>query len=60
MVGSTVGLVVLGLALPVFAGPMFTVSDHAARDMLDRTSYIHAVLVGNIDVPMVATPGGGK
>jgi multicomponent Na+:H+ antiporter subunit D len=60
MVGSTVGLVVLGLALTVFAGPLFTVSDQAARDMLDRTSYIHAVLGGNIDVPMVATPGGGK
>jgi multicomponent Na+:H+ antiporter subunit D len=60
MVGSTVGLVVLGVALTVFAGPLFTVSDQAAEDMLDRSSYIQAVLGEDTDVPMVLTAGGGK
>ncbi|WP_052207249.1 Na+/H+ antiporter subunit D [Sinomonas humi] len=44
MVGATAGLVALGLALTVFAGPLFSVSQQAANDMLDRTPYITAVL----------------
>jgi multicomponent Na+:H+ antiporter subunit D len=44
MVGATAGLVGLGLALTVFAGPLFRVSEEAAKDMLDRTPYIAAVL----------------
>jgi len=60
MVGSTLGLVVLGVALTVFAGPLFTVSDQAAEDMLDRSSYIQAVLGEDTIVPMVLTAGGGK
>jgi multicomponent Na+:H+ antiporter subunit D len=60
MVGSTVGLVVLGVALTVFAGPLFTVSDQAAQDMLDRSSYIQAVLGEVTNVPMILTAGGGK
>jgi len=60
MVGSTVGLVVLGVALTVFAGPLFTVSDQAAEDMLDRSSYIQAVLGEDTNVPMILTAGGGK
>ena len=44
MVGATAGLVGLGLALTVFAGPLFQVSQSAAKEMLDRTPYISAVL----------------
>jgi multicomponent Na+:H+ antiporter subunit D len=60
MVGSTLGLVVLGVALTVFAGPLFAVSDQAAHDMLDRSSYIQAVLGEDTVVPMILTAGGGK
>ncbi|MFC4396853.1 MULTISPECIES: Na+/H+ antiporter subunit D [Micrococcaceae] len=64
MVGSTAGLVVLGVALTVFAGPLFSLSDRAARDMLDRTPYIHAVLGEGTAVPGAmggtsASTGGG-
>ncbi|MGG5751938.1 Na+/H+ antiporter subunit D [Zafaria sp. Z1313] len=44
MVGSTAALVALGLALTVFAGPLFQLSDQAARQMMERTPYIEAVL----------------
>ncbi|WAP52305.1 Na+/H+ antiporter subunit D [Arthrobacter sp. ATA002] len=44
MVYPTVGLVALGVSLSVLAGPLFSLSDNAARDMLDRTPYIEAVL----------------
>jgi multicomponent Na+:H+ antiporter subunit D len=39
---------------------LFTVSDQAAEDMLDRSSYIQAVLGEDTTVPMVLTSGGGK
>jgi multicomponent Na+:H+ antiporter subunit D len=60
MVGSTMGLVLMGVALTVFAGPLFKVADQAAQDMLDRSSYIQAVLGENAPVPLVLTSGGGK
>lgn len=44
MVYPTVGLVALGVALTVLAGPLFSLSDHAAQDLIDRTPYIEAVL----------------
>jgi multicomponent Na+:H+ antiporter subunit D len=44
MVGATMGLVALGVALTVFAGPLFQLSDQGARAMLERTPYIEAVL----------------
>jgi multicomponent Na+:H+ antiporter subunit D len=59
MVGSTLGLVLLGVSLTVFAGPLFKVSDQAARDMLDRSSYIQAVLGEEASVPLILTSGGG-
>jgi multicomponent Na+:H+ antiporter subunit D len=59
MVGSTAGLVVLGMALTVFAGPLFGLSDRAAADMLDRAPYIQAVLGGDTTVPPAAAPAGG-
>ncbi|MFD6095106.1 Na+/H+ antiporter subunit D [Nocardiopsis flavescens] len=46
MVGSTIGLVVFGLALTVFAGPLITYSADAATELLARTPYIEAVLGG--------------
>jgi len=60
MVGSTAALVVLGVALTVFAGPLFALSDRAARDMLDRTPYIQAVLGEGIAVPGATAAGGGR
>jgi multicomponent Na+:H+ antiporter subunit D len=56
MVGSTLALVLLGLGLTVFAGPLFKVADQSAQDMLDRTSYIQAVLGENAPVPAIAAP----
>jgi multicomponent Na+:H+ antiporter subunit D len=44
MVGATAGLVAVGLALTVFAGPLFRFSAQSAQEMLDRTGYISAVL----------------
>ncbi|MFB9072066.1 Na+/H+ antiporter subunit D [Citricoccus parietis] len=44
MVYPTIGLVALGLAFTVFAGPLYAFSDRAATDMLQRTPYIEAVL----------------
>lgn len=44
MVGATIGLVAMGVALTVFAGPLFELSDAAAQGMLDRIPYIEAVL----------------
>jgi multicomponent Na+:H+ antiporter subunit D len=54
MVGATAGLVALGLALTGFAGPLFTVSEQAAKEMLDRTPYITAVLGQQAPHPGVA------
>jgi multicomponent Na+:H+ antiporter subunit D len=56
MVGSTLGLVAFGVALTVFAGPLFRVADQSAVEMLDRSSYIQAVLGENAPVPPVAQP----
>jgi multicomponent Na+:H+ antiporter subunit D len=46
MVGATVALVALGLALTVVAGPLFGVTGGAAADLRDRTPYLRAVLPG--------------
>ncbi|WP_026819500.1 Na+/H+ antiporter subunit D [Arthrobacter castelli] len=44
MVGATIGLVGIGLALTIFAGPLFDLSHTAAEAMLERAPYIEAVL----------------
>ena len=44
LVLPTVGLVGMGVAFTVFAGPLYDFSDRAAQDMMDRTPYITAVL----------------
>jgi multicomponent Na+:H+ antiporter subunit D len=46
MVGSTMAMVALGVALTVLAGPLFGVSAQAATDLLGRTAYVSAVLGG--------------
>ncbi|RKN19786.1 Na+/H+ antiporter subunit D [Micromonospora musae] len=43
MVGATVALVALGLALTVAGGPLFDVTADAAHDLRDRTPYLRAV-----------------
>jgi multicomponent Na+:H+ antiporter subunit D len=44
LVLPTAGLVALGVAFTVFAGPLYDLSDRAAQDMQQRTPYITAVL----------------
>ncbi|MEU9506590.1 Na+/H+ antiporter subunit D [Micromonospora sp. NPDC048170] len=44
MVGATIALVGLGLALTVVAGPLFDVTADAASDLRERTPYIRSVL----------------
>ncbi|RJO77210.1 Na+/H+ antiporter subunit D [Nocardia panacis] len=47
MLAATAALVAVGLALTVFAGPLFGVADRAAADLRDRSVYIGAVLGGS-------------
>ncbi|GAA1482208.1 Na+/H+ antiporter subunit D [Gordonia sinesedis] len=47
MVVPTVAMVVAGLALTVWAGPIFGFTDRAAADITDRGIYIQAVLGGD-------------
>jgi multicomponent Na+:H+ antiporter subunit D len=44
MLAATGGLVLLSLALAVWAGPMYDLCVRAAEDLLDPTAYIQAVL----------------
>jgi multicomponent Na+:H+ antiporter subunit D len=43
MTGSTVALVVLGVAIAVFARPLYDLSERTAEDLLDRRGYVEAV-----------------
>ncbi|EMY32528.1 monovalent cation/H+ antiporter subunit D [Arthrobacter crystallopoietes BAB-32] len=54
MVGATIGLVALGVALTVLAGPLFELSEKSGQGMLERTPYIEAVLGEG------AAEGGGR
>jgi multicomponent Na+:H+ antiporter subunit D len=47
MVGATAALVVMGLGLTVFAGPLIAYSSEAATELMARTPYIEAVLGGS-------------
>jgi multicomponent Na+:H+ antiporter subunit D len=60
MVGSTAGLVAFGVALTVFAGPLFHLAYGSAEIMLDRTAYIQSVLGDSAEVPSVGQPGAAK
>lgn len=44
MVGSTAVLVVCGLVLAIGAGPLYSLSERTAHDLLDRAQYVHVVL----------------
>ena len=44
MVGATAAVVVMSLAVVVTAGPLYSVSERAGRDLLEREPYIDAVL----------------
>ena len=47
----TAVLVLVGLALTVFAGPIFEFSDRAAAQIMDNGNYIEAVLGSTTEVP---------
>ena len=44
MVATTAGVVACSLAVAAAAGPLYALSERAARDLLTRDSYIHEVL----------------
>jgi multicomponent Na+:H+ antiporter subunit D len=44
MLAMTAALVLVGVALTVFAGPLFDFTDRVAMEMLDKGNYIEAVL----------------
>lgn len=44
MVGATASCVVLSLAIAVGSGPLYNLSERAARDLIDRSGYINEVL----------------
>ncbi len=46
MTGATMCAVALGLALPLFAGPLYEITQRAATDLLDARGYVSAVLNG--------------
>lgn len=46
MLAPTGALIVVGLVLTVFAGPIFSYSDRAAQQVRDRSEYITAVVGG--------------
>ncbi|MCF6744314.1 Na+/H+ antiporter subunit D [Blastococcus sp. KM273128] len=50
MVGSTAAMVVVTVSLTALAGPLYQITDRAARDLLDRGPYISSVFGGE-DVP---------
>ena len=49
MAGATAALVTLGLAITVFAGPLYAVADQAAADLVARTPYVQAVFAQTVD-----------
>jgi multicomponent Na+:H+ antiporter subunit D len=49
MTAATAGLVTVGLALSVVAGPLYTLTDRAATDLIARTPYISAVFAQAVD-----------
>ncbi len=44
MVGSTASLVALSLGVAVAAGPVYDLSERAARDLIDTSSYVEEVI----------------
>jgi len=64
MVGPTAALVVFGLGLTVFAGPLYTYTERAAATLHDRDIYVSAVLPdgkrGEGESATVAAEGDGS
>ena len=44
MLGATAAMTAVGLAITLFAGPLFTFTQKAAADLIARTPYVNAVL----------------
>ena len=44
MVGATATVVVMSLAIAVLAGPMYNLTEHAARELTNPSLYVGAVL----------------
>jgi multicomponent Na+:H+ antiporter subunit D len=44
MVGSTASLVVLSLAIAAASGPLYALSERAAGDLVDTSTYVNEVL----------------
>jgi multicomponent Na+:H+ antiporter subunit D len=55
MTAATAGLVAVGLSLTVVAGPLYTLTDRAAADLVARTPYISAVFAQAIDTRVADT-----
>jgi multicomponent Na+:H+ antiporter subunit D len=49
MLGATVLAVIGGLAITLIAGPLYALSARAADDLVDRSTYVDAVLVAEED-----------
>lgn len=49
MAAATTALVTVGVAITVFAGPLYSVADDAAADLVARTPYIDAVFSQAVD-----------
>ena len=49
MTAATAGLVAVGLALTVFAGPLYSLADRASSDLVARTPYVTAVFSQTVD-----------
>jgi multicomponent Na+:H+ antiporter subunit D len=49
MTAATGALVAVGLALTVFAGPLYSLTDRAAADLTARTPYVQAVFTQAVD-----------
>jgi multicomponent Na+:H+ antiporter subunit D len=47
MLVPTAALILVGLSLTIFAGPIFSYSERAAAEVLDRGQYVSAVLGGH-------------
>ena len=49
MTAATAGLVAVGIALTLAAGPLYTLTDRAAADLTARTPYVSAVFAQTVD-----------
>ncbi|MEX5713537.1 hypothetical protein AB1484_36380, partial [Parafrankia sp. FMc6] len=59
---ATGGIVAVGLAAAVFAGPLAALSQRAADDLLEPSGYVESVLPGAVPVglPRAVPAGAGR